>query len=254
MDRVVIFADHTIGYKLVEYLIHCEKSDKNFKIVGVFSNNNKYAWWPSIAKLMVSSNLKFDYYDHKSIEIIREMRPDYLLLLSWKYKLSEEILSAIKISTINIHYSILPKHRGVYPVNWSIQNGDSESGVSIHLVNKKIDDGKIIAQGIIPIDIADNSKTLLEKLDQVALELFPEIWTKRSSWNQIAKNQSGELSYHTRADFVSSNQIDLNKKTTPLEFINYLRAKSFGDTTNAFFVDPSSKKRFYVNINIEEVV
>jgi len=254
MDRVVIFADHTIGYKLVEYLIHSEKSDKNFEIVGVFSNNNKDAWWPSIVKLMVSSNLKFDYYDNKSIEIIREMRPDYLLLLSWKYKLSEEILSAIKINTINIHYSILPKHRGVYPVNWSIQNGDSESGVSIHLVNKKIDDGKIIAQGIIPIDIADNSKTLLEKLDQVALELFPEIWTKRSSWNQIAKNQSGELSYHSRADFVSSNEIDLNKKTTPLDFINYLRAKSFGGTTNAFFVDPSSKKRFYVNINIEEVV
>ena len=49
-------------------------------------------------------------------------------------------------------------------------------------------------------------------------------------------------------------EIDLNKKTTPLDFINYLRAKSFGSTTNAFFVDPSSKKRFYVNINIEEVV
>jgi methionyl-tRNA formyltransferase len=254
MDRVVIFADHTIGYKLVEYLIHSEKFDNSFKIVGVFSNNTKDAWWPSISKLMANSKSKFEFYNNTSIKLIKELRPDYLLLLSWKYKLTVELLSSIKINTINIHYSLLPKHRGVYPVNWSIQNGDSETGVSIHLVNQNIDAGKIIAQEIVPIDITDNSKTLLEKLDQVAVELFPEIWAKRSSWNKIAKDQSGVLSYHSRADFVSSNQFDLNKKTTPLDFINYLRAKSFGDYTNAFFVDPASKKRFYVNINIEKVV
>ncbi|NBU81803.1 MAG: hypothetical protein EBS55_09170, partial [Flavobacteriaceae bacterium] len=181
-------------------------------------------------------------------------KPDYLLLLSWKYKITTELLNVIKINTINIHYSLLPKHRGVYPVNWSIQNGDSETGLSIHLVNQNIDAGKIIVQEIVPIDITDNSRTLLEKLDQVAVEIFPEIWEKRSSWNQIAKDQSGEISYHSRADFVSSNQIDLNKKTTPLSFINYLRAKSFGDKTNAFFVDPASKKRFYVNIEIKKVL
>jgi methionyl-tRNA formyltransferase len=252
MDRVVIFADHTIGYNLVEYLLQSEKSDKSFKIVGVFSNNTKDAWWPSISKLMANDKSKFNYFDKTSIKIIKELRPDYLLLLSWKYKLTVELLSTIKINTINIHYSLLPKHRGVYPVNWAIQNGDSETGVSIHLVNQEIDAGKIIAQKIISIDITDNSKTLLEKLDKVSFELFPEIWARRSFWNKIAKDQSGISSYHSKADFVSSNQIDLNKETRPLDFINYLRAKSFGDITNSFFVDPVSKKRFYVNINIEE--
>lgn len=254
MDRVVIFADHFVGYKLLEYLLQSEKSDKSFKIVGVFSNNTKDAWWPSISKLMANCKSKFKYYNSTSINIIRELKPDYLLLLSWKYKITTELLNVIKINTINIHYSLLPKHRGVYPVNWSIQNGDSETGLSIHLVNQNIDAGKIIVQEIVPIDITDNSRTLLEKLDQVAVEIFPEIWEKRSSWNQIAKDQSGEISYHSRADFVSSNQIDLNKKTTPLSFINYLRAKSFGDKTNAFFVDPASKKRFYVNIEIKKVL
>ena len=72
----------------------------------------------------------------------------------------------------------MPKHRGVYPINWAIKNLDNETGVTLHKVTRDIDGGDILIQQSLPIEFDDDTESLLTKMDRMALELFKEVWKK----------------------------------------------------------------------------
>uniref|UniRef100_A0A1B0C1R6 Formyl transferase N-terminal domain-containing protein n=1 Tax=Glossina palpalis gambiensis TaxID=67801 RepID=A0A1B0C1R6_9MUSC len=57
-----------------------------------------------------------------------------------------DILSIPKFGAFNLHGSLLPKYRGCCPLNWSIINGEDQTGVTLHRMTEKIDHGPIIAQ------------------------------------------------------------------------------------------------------------
>ena len=180
MDKIVVFADHNIGYQLVEYLI-CNQSD--YDIVAIYTNQNKQSWWNRIEDNKNVSHI-LHYYDIlKTPCQIQLMEVDYLLLFSWKYIIPEIIINSVRKNVINLHYSLLPNHRGVYPINNAIMNGDRETGVTYHIVNNKIDCGDIIAQEKTDILWTDDVNSLLNKLDTIALDLFKKIWPERINWN-----------------------------------------------------------------------
>jgi methionyl-tRNA formyltransferase len=251
MDKVIIFADHTIGYNLTEFLIQ-ESENNNCEIVSIFSNDNENSWWKNIVNLASKASIDFKYYtDQIALDYFKDVECDYLLLFSWKHILPVELLNQINIQTLNLHYSLLPKHRGVYPVNWSIQEGDKETGITYHLVNSKIDCGNIVVQEKIPILTCDNSKTLLDKLDVLALKTFKKIWKNRDSWKGKSLIQGKKSSYHSRKDFETTSQINLKELTTPEKFIQLMKAKSFGKISSLYFIDEEGKK-YELNIDVKE--
>ena len=254
MDKVIILADHVIGQRLANYLLnrHFREKDDSYKIIYILGNaTNENTWWPSLKELALLNGIEYaDYSPLILKDIVNKNDCNWMLLLSWKHIMPADILSNFKGDVVNLHYSLLPRHRGVYPVNWAIQSGDRETGISFHFVDAAIDAGKIIEQRKIIIDQCDDAKSLLYKLDDLAYESFLSIWDKRSDWKINAFEQTGQPVYNSRKDFERTNEIDLFNNTDTAQLIRLLRAKTFGDKSAAYYIDETTGKKIYISVNL----
>lgn len=107
-------------------------------------------------------------------KLIQE-KPDFLLVVSYGEIIKKDVLEIPKIASINIHASLLPKYRGASPIQEAILRGDRETGITWILMDEKMDEGDILAQRTIPIDLEDTKITLSEKLSQLAAQYTSRI-------------------------------------------------------------------------------
>ncbi len=106
------------------------------------------------------------------MERIIDLQPDLLITAAYGQFLPTKLLEAARIAAINVHGSLLPKYRGGAPIQYSIINGDKETGVTIMYMVKKMDAGDIIAQRSIPIEADDDSGTMFDKLSLLGRDLL----------------------------------------------------------------------------------
>lgn len=99
------------------------------------------------------------------VNILKELQPDVIVVVAYGQLLSQEILDIPKLGCINVHASLLPKLRGAAPINWSIVNGDKESGVTTQYMVRGLDKGDVIQK--MTVDIPENM-TAGELLDQLS--------------------------------------------------------------------------------------
>jgi len=81
---------------------------------------------------------------------IKELSPDIICVIAFKI-LPKSVYSLAKLGTFNVHGSLLPRYRGAAPIQWSIINGDKETGVTTFLLNDTVDTGNILLQKKCPI-------------------------------------------------------------------------------------------------------
>ncbi len=112
------------------------------------------------------------------MEKIINLQPDLMITAAYGQFLPTKLLAAAKIAAINVHGSLLPKYRGGAPIQYSIINGDKETGVSIMYMVKKMDAGDIISQRSIPIEDTDDSGTMFKKLSLLGRDLLLETLPK----------------------------------------------------------------------------
>ncbi|WP_407857186.1 methionyl-tRNA formyltransferase [Enterococcus hailinensis] len=112
------------------------------------------------------------------MEKIKELAPDLLITAAFGQFLPEKLLQVPKLGAINVHASLLPKYRGGAPVHYSIMEGDSETGVTIMEMIKKMDAGGIFSQKKIAITKQDDVGTMFEKLSVVGRDLLLETLPK----------------------------------------------------------------------------
>ncbi|MBO4590931.1 MAG: methionyl-tRNA formyltransferase, partial [Eubacterium sp.] len=108
--------------------------------------------------------------DAESVEILKGLNPDIIVVAAYGQILSEEILNIPKYGCINIHASLLPKYRGASPIEASIINGDEKTGVTIMYMAKGLDTGDIISQVETHIG-KHNTETLTAELSKLGAEL-----------------------------------------------------------------------------------
>lgn len=112
------------------------------------------------------------------MEEIISLNPDLIVTAAFGQFLPETLLRAPKLGAINVHASLLPKYRGGAPVHYSIIKGDSETGVTIMRMIKKMDAGDILSQKAIPISKTDDVGSMFDKLSllgkEMLLEMLPE--------------------------------------------------------------------------------
>lgn len=100
------------------------------------------------------------------------MNPDFIVTAAFGQFLPTKLLAAAKIAAVNTHASLLPKYRGGAPVHYAIMNGDTETGVSIMYMVKKMDAGDIIDVVKVPITKQDNVGTMFDKLSLAGRDLL----------------------------------------------------------------------------------
>jgi len=82
---------------------------------------------------------------------IRQVGADVVVVVAYGQILPASLLHAPRLGTLNVHASLLPRHRGAAPIEWSILSGDAETGVTIMQMDAGVDTGPILAQARVPL-------------------------------------------------------------------------------------------------------
>lgn len=114
------------------------------------------------------SKIKTDF------ERIKDIKPDLIVTCAYGQILPKDLLEIPRLGCINVHASILPKYRGAAPIQWSLLNGDSKTGVSLMYMDEGMDTGDIIATNSINIDTNDNVGSLHDKLSILGANLLKD--------------------------------------------------------------------------------
>jgi methionyl-tRNA formyltransferase len=128
--------------------------------VGKFAKKNKI-------KLLEPDNLNAIDFKNQ----LKNLEADIFLVVAYRI-LPEKIIGIPKHGAINLHVSLLPKYRGAAPIQWALMNGDTETGVTIFQINRKVDTGDILVQKKFPIYKDDNMLTLGTRLCNSGAEIM----------------------------------------------------------------------------------
>jgi methionyl-tRNA formyltransferase len=108
---------------------------------------------------------------------LKALDPDVLAVAAYGRILPNQVLEAPRLMPINVHASLLPRHRGASPVEEAILAGDAETGVTIMRVTERMDSGAILLQRSIPIAKDDTQGTLKDKLADLGGDALLEALT-----------------------------------------------------------------------------
>lgn len=157
------------------------------------------------------------------LELMRSLKPDLLVVVAYGQILPEELLEMPGYGAVNVHASLLPKYRGASPIEAALLNGDSETGVTIMKMSKKLDAGDILDIAKLPIDEKDDAETLTAKLSLLGGKILPYVLKDlvEGEIHPIPQDHSKATFCHkiTKED----GFIDL-KKLTARQILNRLRA------------------------------
>lgn len=174
--RVVVFGYHNMGCVGMEALI-----ESGFDVVAVFTHADdptENTWFRSLAAEAVERGIPVyapQNVNHPLwIERLREFAPEAIFLFYYRDLLGAEALAIPTLGAFNLHGSLLPRYRGRAPINWVLVNGETETGVTLHHMTPKPDDGDIIARRRVAIDHDDTALTLNSKLVEVGKSLMLE--------------------------------------------------------------------------------
>ena len=106
----------------------------------------------------------------ESIAWLASLKPDLLVVCDYGQILSNDALDAARLGGINLHGSLLPKHRGAAPVQWTILAGDPLAGVSVIHMTTKLDAGPVLQLASTPVSSNENAEELETRLSQLGVE------------------------------------------------------------------------------------
>lgn len=172
--KAIVLAYHTIGCEGIEALLR-----HGFEVAAVFThrdNPGENLWFRSVAELAAARGIPVfapDDINHPLwVERIRALQPDIIFSFYYRQIVKREILAIPRGGCLNLHGSLLPKYRGRCPVNWVLINGEEQTGVTLHHMTPRPDDGDIVGQIPVPITPEDTALTLHERLALAARDLL----------------------------------------------------------------------------------
>ena len=137
--------------------------------------------------------LDFGKGDRKMItEAIMAEKPDAVVVVAFGHILREPLLSAPPLGCINVHASLLPRWRGVSPVQYAMMHGDSWTGVTIMNMDKGVDTGPVLAQRAIAIGPEETAGDVLENLAGQGADLLIHTLRNRANGHICALEQTDE--------------------------------------------------------------
>ena len=165
----------------LEAIVNASKNE-NFpaKVVCVFSDNANAVGLQFAKKNNIDTHTldlnNFDSKDHYEEEILKLLKPyniELICLAGYMKIITDKLINSFPNRIINIHPSLLPKFKGLNTHQRVLDARETKSGCSVHYINSKIDDGRVIMQTSVAIEKTDNADTLSKKVLQAEHELYP---------------------------------------------------------------------------------
>ncbi|MCA9130869.1 MAG: hypothetical protein KDB22_27480 [Planctomycetales bacterium] len=112
----------------------------------------------------------------KGRQLLSGMQVDLLITCVCKNILRKSVLDIPRLASINIHPSLLPAYRGPTPTFWALYNGESSVGVTVHKMTERIDEGEIIDQFAMPLDLSMSELEVDRLLFAEAADRMPHVF------------------------------------------------------------------------------
>lgn len=196
-------------------------------------------------------------------DLLNSLRPDLLMVADFGQIISDNILKIPKYGAINVHPSLLPKHRGPAPISAAILNNDTTTGVSLILMDAKMDHGPIIAQQSISMHEKETALELEQNLSKLAaamvIKYIPAFLAgkikpqeqnhEQATYHKLIKRTDGEILWNESAVVIERKwrayypwpgiwcHQSINKQEKIIKFLNLELLPSFklALATGAFF-------------------
>lgn len=223
MTKIIFFGTQEFGKGILEALI----KSSDFEIVAVFTQpdrpvGRKQEIQKSPVKILAEDhNLKILQPESLKNYEIPNLGADLNIVCQYGLIIPQTVLDSAKHGSINIHTSLLPKYRGASPIQSAIINGEKETGVTIMLMDSKMDHGPILAQEKLTIAPNDNYLTLSDKMLPVACELLLKTIREYLAGDIAPQEQNHEQATLCKMFTREDGQIDFNKSA--VEIYNQFR-------------------------------
>ncbi len=202
---------------------------ENYEVVGVVAQPDKPVGRSGKLGISPVKQVALEYHIpiyqpvkiRKEYEDILKLNPDIIVTCAYGQIIPKEVLDSPKYGCINVHASLLPKHRGGAPIHHAILEGDTKTGVTIMYMDVGMDDGDIIRQREIPIEDVDTAESLFEKLSILGRDLLKETLPDIISGNIERIKQSEEEATFSYNITKEEEKVDFTK--TRREVYNQIR-------------------------------
>jgi methionyl-tRNA formyltransferase len=178
--RIIMFGTGDFALPTFEHLIESEHSVLALVTQPDRPQGRKQVLVPSRIKLAAEAlsipiEQPEDVNASDTLERIRALEPDLFVTAAYGQILSGALLSIPRLGGINLHGSLLPAYRGAAPVARAIQNGETETGVTVILMTPRIDAGGMIAIARTPIGPDETAGELEDRLALLGAPLIPQV-------------------------------------------------------------------------------
>tara|TARA_B100000029_G_scaffold38165_1_gene35852 strand:+ start:6345 stop:6929 length:585 start_codon:yes stop_codon:yes gene_type:complete len=175
INAVIFFSGK--GSNLKNLIIFSKKKKSPIKVSFVVSSNRK-ANGIILAKKKGIKCLIFDFkkkgiVEKKILKLLKKNKIKIILLAGFMKILSKKFIKIFRYPIINIHPSLLPKYKGLNTHERVIKNKEKFSGCTVHLINEKLDSGKIIMQKKLKVYKSDDSLSLKKRILKEEHKLYP---------------------------------------------------------------------------------
>ncbi|MCF7872817.1 MAG: methionyl-tRNA formyltransferase [Candidatus Omnitrophica bacterium] len=223
MDKIVYFGSSNFSKKILQALIEAK-----IKPVLVITKPDApkgrglKLYQTQVAKLSQDNKIKVIKPDNlgeaRFLDKISKIKPNYLVVADYGKIIPNELLSVPKILPLGIHPSLLPLYRGPAPIERTLINGETITGVTIFKLDKGIDTGPMILQKKIKIDSNDTYFTLSKKLANLGTEALIEVFyqikdnfpnmekqdEKKATFASKLSKQDGKINWENNAEKIKN--------------------------------------------------
>lgn len=218
---ICIAGKNNIAVSSLKYILNEMKIDKN-KIIVLPNKNDSYVdgWQLSLAKFAKDSGIRIcNLNDLYNIEDLVLISLEYDRIINTRYFKSKCLY--------NIHFSLLPKYKGMYTSAHVLLNGEKETGVTLHRIDDGVDTGDIIDQLKFSIDINDTCRDVYFKYLDYGYLIFKKNIKSILENNFISMPQSNINSTYYSKNSIDYNNLNIDFNKTSFEIHNQIRAYIF---------------------------
>ncbi|MEM7515695.1 MAG: methionyl-tRNA formyltransferase [Planctomycetota bacterium] len=162
--------------------------------------------------------------DESFYETLRGLEPEVVLVASFGEILRDPVLEAAPHGAINVHASLLPRHRGASPIQAAIAQGDETTGVTIQRIVRALDEGDILLAKETPIGARETSGQLLQRLADLGAEAAVEALDQLADGTAVFTPQDHEQATYARKIPKERGLIDWSRSS--IEIDRHVRAMS----------------------------
>lgn len=152
---------------------------------------------------------------------VAEFAPDILIVACFPHLIPASIRSTASVAALNIHPSLLPRHRGPDPLFWTLRDGSGQAGVTIHELADTLDTGPVLGQTAIRYADGTSEEQLESMLATVATDLLRSVITSIETSTRLARSQ--DESAATYETWPTASDYSIDTRRTARSAYNFIR-------------------------------